>query len=413
MSENPFKLIERQGQAPRSISVAREASDRPLPLRFAFVLAEDGRIETCIGDSTGRVAIAEGKTLASRLCPEDPGALALFLERLRQGERVEQAIFRGKADAPFQSFELSGAAINGRLVVTGDCLDMPGGQDVVPSLGGRRSAPVPSEHLLEDFMAINNELATTSRQLRKANMKLADLAKERELWTGALAHDLRAPLTVTQGYAAFLAGLSDSLNDDRVAEVASQIDVCMGYTISLVTNLLAFSQLESGTVKLNREPVDPGGLMKAACDLHRVQAETKGVGLTCEIPGPSRPLIADKTRLLEVLGNLISNGVKYTHPGGSVTLSCTSGPEALVFGVVDTGQGIRLDEQAQLFQPFQKTSVKPTAGETSTGLGLAICQKIIALHGGRIDLSSEPGEGTRVDVTLPSPPAGEEGVPTE
>jgi signal transduction histidine kinase len=109
----------------------------------------------------------------------------------------------------------------------------------------------------------------------------------------------------------------------------------------------------------------------------------------------------DKDRILQVLDNLVSNAIKFSDSGTRVDVVVESTDESVVVSVRDRGQGIPEAEQERLFRPFSRTSVKATAGEESTGLGLAICRKIVEAHGGRISVQSEPGKGSVFAFSLP------------
>mgnify|MGYP003456848650 FL=1 len=114
---------------------------------------------------------------------------------------------------------------------------------------------------------------------------------------------------------------------------------------------------------------------------------------------------ADATKIEQVLNNLVSNAVKYSHAGTAVRVSVGAVGKEIVVAVRDQGQGIPGAELSKLFQPFSRTSVKSTAGEKSTGLGLAITHKIVEGHGGRIWVDSRQGEGSTFSFSLPlSPP---------
>jgi signal transduction histidine kinase len=112
------------------------------------------------------------------------------------------------------------------------------------------------------------------------------------------------------------------------------------------------------------------------------------------------PQVADPIRLAQVLDNLVSNAIKFTHTGGAVTIALAVEDGGCLITVTDTGQGIDATDLDKLFKEWSRTSAVPTAGERSSGLGLAIVKKIVDAHGGRIDVTSDPGHGTTFAVHL-------------
>mgnify|MGYP003822399533 FL=1 len=109
----------------------------------------------------------------------------------------------------------------------------------------------------------------------------------------------------------------------------------------------------------------------------------------------------DRNKITQVLNNLITNAIKFSWPDTEITVEVRKEQDYIITGIIDQGQGIPSDEINNMFKPFQKTSVKATAGERSTGLGLAITKKIVEGHGGKISVESLVGKGTKFSFTLP------------
>jgi len=138
--------------------------------------------------------------------------------------------------------------------------------------------------------------------------------------------------------------------------------------------------------------------------LNNIEAAKKGTKVVLITQVNSvRPKI-DPAKIRQVADNLISNGIKFSPPGSVVTVEINLGTDSCGFSVKDQGPGIPTDERDKLFKDFGKLSVKPTAGEKSTGLGLAICRKIVDAHSGTIIAQNLPVRGCEFRVTLPSPP---------
>jgi signal transduction histidine kinase len=142
--------------------------------------------------------------------------------------------------------------------------------------------------------------------------------------------------------------------------------------------------------------------------LNRVLATRKHITVEVDAPRALPPIPLDAGKIEQVLNNLISNAVKFSHRGTRVRVRLACAPEAVTVGVLDQGQGIPAADLTKLFQPFSKTSVQTTAGEQSTGLGLAIVRRIVEGHGGRIWVESEVGRGSEFSFTLPVEATGQD-----
>jgi signal transduction histidine kinase len=174
---------------------------------------------------------------------------------------------------------------------------------------------------------------------------------------------------------------------------------------SLVEDLLLVAQIEARRVELQLSQVDVAALAERAVEAARPSAEEKGV--TLELQGDHPPAVrGDPNRLNQVVDNLVSNAVKFTNDGGSVTVSVSGDAdgEEIRLVVADTGIGVPADEQGQVFSRFFRASTATKLAIPGTGLGLAISRALVEQHGGTITFASHEGEGTRVTVVLPATP---------
>ncbi len=196
--------------------------------------------------------------------------------------------------------------------------------------------------------------------------------------------------------------LQGRLNEDSTLYF-QLIDSSCGFLLKLISDLLDFSQIESGKLTLELETVDLKALISQQAAYARTSAEAKSVELSFSVLGEGPFVIqGDRARLTQVVDNLVSNAAKFSSAESRVEISLARKEKDLLFTVQDHGPGISPEDQAKLFQPFAKASARPTAGERSTGLGLSIVKRIVEAHGGEINLESVVGQGTTLRVRLPA-----------
>jgi signal transduction histidine kinase len=169
---------------------------------------------------------------------------------------------------------------------------------------------------------------------------------------------------------------------------------------ALVEDLLLIAQIEARRVELQREPVDLARLASGAVEAARPAAQEKGVTLDV-VTDHSQEVSADRSRIAQVVDNLVSNAVKFTPAGGKVEVTAGSVDDRVWIEVRDTGIGIDADDQERLFNKFFRTRAATKASIQGTGLGLAISKAIVQAHGGSIHVESAAGEGTTFRVELP------------
>lgn len=232
--------------------------------------------------------------------------------------------------------------------------------------------------------------------------RLVELTELKNRFLGMAAHDLRNPLSVTGGFAnLLLRGAAGPLTPNQ-QEAITQIARASDRMLGLVEEFLCVSVIEAGKLDLHVTETALADVLKDVETLHRNQAEAKGITLILDTAAAPERVRLDSARFSQVLGNLVSNALKYSAAGTTVTVRVTAEPGAVRFAVTDQGQGIPAAELPKLFTAFGRTSVRPTAGEKSTGLGLMITKKIVEAHGGTIAVESVVGRGTTFTVTLPT-----------
>ena len=236
------------------------------------------------------------------------------------------------------------------------------------------------------------EARVLARAFNAMSARLASADRNRRAFVADLSHELRTPLAVIRGQAE---AIGDGLYPGDQSHVAPIIDATRSLE-SLVEALPTLTLADVGGLRLKREPVEVGVLIHNSLAAFQSMADSAGVRLESEVAPNTPPIDADPARIRGVLMNLLSNAIRYTPSGGSVTISATEVGKEVAITVRDTGQGIPEELRLHVFERFVKGSGSPGAG-----LGLAISRDVIAAHGGTINLTSEVGKGTEVRFTLP------------
>jgi two-component system cell cycle sensor histidine kinase PleC len=268
-------------------------------------------------------------------------------------------------------------------------------------------------------------------ELKKAIVASQAASRAKSDFISVLSHELRTPLTIVLGYAKLLASVGDSreavdlrrsLGSDRqkpesrtleamistTEEMAGKALAAGQHLLALIDDLLDFSKIEAGKVKLELASVS---ISEVVADTERSFDDLiteKGLYLRVRVD----PVIAraDPIRLKQVLINLLSNAVKFSEAGG-ISIETEVSAERVKVSVTDTGCGIPEDQQARIFQPFERVAVSSTRRSNGTGLGLAICKRFVQLMDGEIGFDSTPGVGSTFWFTLPLDRPEEAGLP--
>ena len=236
------------------------------------------------------------------------------------------------------------------------------------------------------------------------DLSKANAAKNHFL--GIAAHDLRNPLTSIRGLSEFmLDGSSGELNEDQRAMLRS-VHSATHVMLDLLNELLDISIIESGEMRLDLTPTNFADIVHDAVFLNGLTAARKQMKISCRPFKPSQALLIDARKIRQVIDNLLSNAIKFSPPGTTITVELSEDADHQTISVQDQGPGIPPGEMSMLFTSFGKTSVKPTGGEKSTGLGLAICRKIVEAHRGAISATNRDGGGADFRVRLPAPEHG-------
>jgi two-component system phosphate regulon sensor histidine kinase PhoR len=234
--------------------------------------------------------------------------------------------------------------------------------------------------------------------------ELRRLERARRDFVANIGHEIRTPLTSVKLLVETLSTAIDE-NPEAAKGFLQRIDVEVDGLTQLVRELLELSRIESGRVQLNRRPIAVPDLLERAANRLRAQSSRAGLSLTVDCDSDLPLANADGERVEQVMVNLLHNAIKFTGPGGQVSLHAEAHAQGILVSVRDTGVGIPPDDLPRIFERFYKVDKSRTGSrdrEAGTGLGLAIAKHIVQAHGGQIWSESTMGEGTTFFFTLPA-----------
>ena len=244
--------------------------------------------------------------------------------------------------------------------------------------------------------------ARTFERERHLLEELRELAGYKSRLIATISHELKNPLASILGHLDLLAfepGLTSSATESTAA-----IERAADRMRSIIDDLLLLAQVADPDTVLDGAPVDLAAVVDDVLDLLRVTADQKDLSVVLDVPATPTYVWGEAHALFQACVNLISNAVKYTPPGGTVTVALTRTPSDVELVVADTGIGISAADQDRLFQEFFRSTNPEALAAPGTGLGLSIVQRIVERHEGRIAVESDLGTGTTVTVTLPPAP---------
>lgn len=237
------------------------------------------------------------------------------------------------------------------------------------------------------------ELRSLASAFNSMSGRLESSERERRRLLADVTHELRTPLTIMQGN---LEALLDGLYPADASHLEPILDETRVLS-RLVDDLRTLSLAEAGALALHREPTDIGQLIADSVASFRTQADGAGVDLVAFVDGALPQVEVDPVRIREVFSNLLSNALRYTPRGGSVRVGVLAVDGRVRVFVRDTGPGIAADALPHVFDRFYKSEESRGAG-----LGLAIAKSLVVAHGGEIDVTSAPGQGTEMRLWLPT-----------
>ncbi len=233
---------------------------------------------------------------------------------------------------------------------------------------------------------------------------LDELLRLKNNLLAVLSHDTRLPISTISLASSICLDILDSpeVDIDELRFMCGKIQDAADRQAIMMNSILTLARADAGVITVQRNEIAPDDLVRQAADNVRLQANGKGIRLevTNELP-PGMLAMLDMAKTEQVLNNLLTNAIKFTPRGGTVTLGASTDGTSIKFTVHDTGVGMPPDLLAQLFTPFTRAQRTGTAKEKGTGLGLWICKTFIELQGGTIQVKSSTTAGTMMGITLP------------
>ncbi len=254
---------------------------------------------------------------------------------------------------------------------------------------------------LSDQVALVLRNIQFNEELARKNRDLTHLDELKSDFMATMSHELRTPLTSIIGYSdMLLSGMTGELNEKQSAFVDSILkggEALLG----LINDILDLTKIEAGRLELNREAVDLRAALLGVLPVVKPRAQDKRIRISTFLPTDLPLVWADPGKLNQILLNLITNGIKYTHENGSVSIEARTLDRMVEIWVTDTGIGVAKEDQDKVFQRFTQIDSSATRSQGGTGLGLAIVRELVELHGGTIRLQSKLAKGSSFVFTMP------------
>ncbi len=267
----------------------------------------------------------------------------------------------------------------------------------------------------EKLRQANRALDLRLSEMAESNVALYEANRIKNEFLANVSHELRTPLNSIIGFGELLS----ETDDERRRRHATHILTSARMLLGIINDLLDLARIEAGKSEVRREKVSVREVCETLAQLIRPMADKKHLELRLELAEELPVVRTDQGKVQQILYNLLSNSIKFTPPGGSVTVSASvvsevgNGPSGVAISVADTGPGIPAADQQLIFEKFRQLDDSMTRVHSGAGLGLAISRDLTALLGGKLVLDSEPGHGATFTLTLPLSAPEEPPAPAE
>ena len=254
--------------------------------------------------------------------------------------------------------------------------------------------------VLANQVAISLENARLYEELASSNAQLMQASRLKSQFLASMSHELRTPLNSIIGFSKVLLNRLDGDLTERQETYIRSVHNSGAHLLQLINGILDFSRIEAGKLEMMPEELDLHDVIDECIESSVPLARGKPLKIEKSVPLELPGVVADRTKVKQILLNLLSNAIKFTTEG-RILVSVGAEPDVVHLSVADTGIGIRNEDLARLFEPFQQLDHPVARGAGGTGLGLAISKKFVELHGGRIWAESRENQGSTFHFTLP------------
>lgn len=259
------------------------------------------------------------------------------------------------------------------------------------------------EELERAYDGLESKIQERTRELRTARDAAERANRSKSELLATISHELRTPLVSVIGFSEIMQSEKlGPLGSPQYVEYAGDINQSGQHLLALINNLLDLSKIESGKEELFEGNVDVGSVIAVIIRMLRTRSAEKNIEVHCEIDNDAPPLFADEGKVKQVLTNLLGNAIKFTEPGGKVSIKAWARDDSgYVIQIADTGIGIPRDQIPKALAQFGQVASPISGKYEGTGLGLPLAKSLMELHGGCLDLQSEVEVGTTVTLRFP------------
>ncbi|HEX6140476.1 MAG TPA: HAMP domain-containing sensor histidine kinase [Candidatus Limnocylindria bacterium] len=408
-------------------AIAREVRDTQL-IQVAAQFAADQIVQ-------GTITITYGDgSLAARASPSDPARQALEAQGLRPDPEVQPRRVRALLDIPFSEVDqilnyvvsepytnrqttlarVWDALVGGGIValIVSLIVGCLGARALTSPLARLRAVSSRFAHGELDARAASSNVLEVDELGRQFNVMADRLGESLRLlqadrdrlreFVADVSHELRTPIAALRTFTELQR--EGHIDEEQRREFLDRSTEQINRLEWMSTNLLDLSRIDAGIFPMDVRWGDLRDPVRSVVEAHSEQAEQRGVSLSVEVPTSPIMLRFDRERIVQLLSNLVGNGLKFTPRGGEVRIGARdAGPDAIV-EVADSGPGIREDELPHVFDRFFRGTNVGEARASGSGLGLSIARSIVEMHGGEITVTSAPGQGAVFRVRLPHEP---------
>ena len=258
------------------------------------------------------------------------------------------------------------------------------------------------KRLVADLNRSQGQAEVLAMKLAEQKTKAENASQSKSVFLASMSHELRTPLNAINGFSEMLVNeVYGELGDDRYREYATDILRSGHHLLDMINDILDMAKIESGKMTISRSMIDPIDAVDSAVRMIRRRAEDKDVSMKMNVLNDIPEIDADHRAIRQMVLNLVSNAIKFTDPGGKITVTLMRQDRFVAVSVEDTGIGIPKDDIPRLTNPFEQSSADENRNSHGTGLGLALTKSFAEMHGGKLMIESEEGVGTRVTFILP------------